>query len=67
MALSLVIADARPATIALIVDMPELGTMSGKECCQLAGLPRQSGKCSGKAKIGGGSRSASCSGAWPPW
>ena len=26
------------ATIALIVDMPELGTMSGKEAASLAGL-----------------------------
>lgn len=45
------------AAIALIVDMPELGTLSGKEAASLAGLApitRQSGKWKGKAKIGGG-------------
>lgn len=45
------------AAIALIVDMPELGTMSGKEAASLAGLApitRQSGAWKGKAKIGGG-------------
>ncbi len=45
------------AAIALIVDMPELGKMSGKEAASLAGLApitRQSGMWKGKAKIGGG-------------
>lgn len=45
------------AAIALIVDMPELGTMSSKEAASLAGLApvtRQSGTWKGKARIGGG-------------
>jgi len=43
--------------IALIVEMPGLGRMNGKEAASLAGLApitRQSGKWKGKAKIGGG-------------
>ena len=46
-----------PAAVALIADMPELGSMSGKEAASLAGLApitRQSGTWKGKAKIGGG-------------
>ena len=45
------------AAVALIADMPELGSMSGKEAASLAGLApitRQSGTWKGKAKIGGG-------------
>jgi len=45
------------AAIALIVEMPELGRMNGKEAASLAGLApitRQSGTWKGKAKIGGG-------------
>ena len=45
------------AAVALIADMPDLGSMSGKEAVSLAGLApinRQSGTWKGKAKIGGG-------------
>jgi transposase len=47
-----------PATaIALLVDMPELGTMDAKQAASLAGLApitRQSGTWKGKSFIGGG-------------
>lgn len=45
------------AAIALIVEMPELGSMNAKEVASLAGLApvtRQSGKWKGKARISGG-------------
>jgi transposase len=45
------------AAVAMIVEMPELGTMNGKEAASLAGLApitRESDKWKGKAKIGGG-------------
>ncbi|HSM19858.1 MAG TPA: IS110 family transposase [Hyphomicrobiales bacterium] len=45
------------AAVAMIVEMPELGTMNGKEAASLAGLApvtRESGKWKGKARIGGG-------------
>jgi transposase len=45
--------------IAMIVEMPELGTMEGKEAASLAGLApitRESGKWKGRSKIGGGRR-----------
>lgn len=44
---------------AMIVEMPELGTMEGKEAASLAGLApitRESGKWKGRSKIGGGRR-----------
>ncbi len=47
----------RIVAIALIIEMPELGTMNGKEVASLAGLApmtRQSGTWKGKARIGGG-------------
>lgn len=45
--------------IAMIVEMPELGTMEGKEAASLAGLApitRESGKWKRRSKIGGGRR-----------
>ncbi|SFC91496.1 transposase [Tropicimonas isoalkanivorans] len=45
------------AATAMIVDMPELGTMTPKEAASLAGLApvsRQSGSWKGKAHIFGG-------------
>jgi transposase len=45
------------AAVAMIVEMPELGSMNGKEAASLAGLApitRESGKWKGKSKIGGG-------------
>jgi transposase len=45
------------AAVAMIVEMPELGTMTGKEAASLAGLApitRESGKWKGRSKIGGG-------------
>lgn len=45
------------AAVAMIVEMPELGAMSGKEAASLAGLApitRESGKWKGRSKIGGG-------------
>lgn len=45
------------AAMALIVEMPELGAMSGKEAASLAGLApitRQSGRWKGQSRIGGG-------------
>lgn len=45
--------------VAMIVEMPELGTMEGKEAASLAGLApitRESGKWKGRSKIGGGRR-----------
>lgn len=45
--------------IAMIVEMPELGTMEPKEAASLAGLApitRESGKWKGRSKIGGGRR-----------
>ncbi|MCC0067253.1 MAG: IS110 family transposase [Rhodovulum sp.] len=47
-----------PVTAAeILIDMPELGTLSGKAAASLAGLapvPRQSGKTQGQAHIRGG-------------
>ncbi len=43
----------------MIVEMPELGTMDGKETASLAGLAPitcESGKWKGRSKIGGGRR-----------
>lgn len=45
------------AAVAMIVEMPELGSMNGKEAASLAGLApitRESGKWKGRSKIGGG-------------
>lgn len=45
--------------IAMIIEMPELGTMEPKEAASLAGLApitRESGKWKGRSKIGGGRR-----------
>lgn len=45
------------AAVAMIVEMPELGTLSGKEAASLAGLApitHESGKWKGRSKIGGG-------------
>ena len=45
------------AAIAMIVEMPELGAMTGKEAASLAGLApitRESGKWKGRSRIGGG-------------
>lgn len=45
------------AAVAMIVEMPELGAMTGKEAASLAGLApitRESGKWKGRSKIGGG-------------
>ena len=45
--------------VAMIVEMPELGTMEAKEAASLAGLApitRESGKWKGRSKIGGGRR-----------
>ena len=47
----------RVAAAAMIVEMPELGSMDGKEAASLAGLapiPRESGIWKGKSRIGGG-------------
>jgi len=47
----------RVAAAAMIVEMPELGSMDGKEAASLAGLapiPRESGVWKGKSRIGGG-------------
>ncbi len=47
------------AQIAMLVEMPELGTMDGKEAASLAGLApitRESGKWKGQSRIGGGRR-----------
>lgn len=47
----------RVAAIAMIVEMPELGSMDGKEAASLAGLApitRESGVWKGKSRIGGG-------------
>lgn len=47
----------RIAAAAMIVEMPELGSMGGKEAASLAGLapiPRESGVWKGKSRIGGG-------------
>jgi transposase len=47
------------AAVAMIVEMPELGTMEGKEAASLAGLApitRESGLWKGRSKIGGGRR-----------
>lgn len=47
------------AAIAMLVEMPELGSMDGKEAASLAGLApitRESGKWKGQARIGGGRR-----------
>jgi transposase len=51
------------AAIAMIIEMPELGTMSPKEAASLAGLApitRQSGTWKGKARIGGGRGALRC-------
>jgi transposase len=51
------------AAIAMIIEMPELGTMSPKEAASLAGLApitRQSGTWKGKARIGGGRAALRC-------
>ena len=48
---------AEQTAFAFLIDMPELGTMSGKEAAALAGLApitRQSGQRRGRAMIGGG-------------
>ena len=48
------------AAITMIVEMPELGSMDGKQAASLAGLApitRESGKWKGKSRIGGGRRS----------
>lgn len=45
--------------VAMIVEMPELGTMEPKEAASLSGLApitRESGKWKGRSKIGGGRR-----------
>ena len=47
------------SAVAMIVEMPELGDMTGKEAASLAGLApitRESGKWEGRSKIGGGRR-----------
>ena len=47
----------RVAAAAMIVEMPELGSMDGKQAASLAGLapiPRESGVWKGKSRIGGG-------------
>lgn len=47
------------AGIAMIVEMPELGALDGKEAASLAGLApitRKSGKWKGQSRIGGGRR-----------
>lgn len=47
------------AAVAMIVEMPEIGTMEGKEAASLAGLApitRESGLWKGRSKIGGGRR-----------
>ena len=47
----------KPTAIALLADMPELGTMDAKQAASLAGLApvtRQSGKWKGKSTIRGG-------------
>ncbi|MBD3763433.1 MAG: IS110 family transposase [Rhodobacterales bacterium] len=47
------------AAVAMIVEMPELGTMEPKEAASLSGLApitRESGKWKGRSKIGGGRR-----------
>lgn len=47
------------AAIAMLVEMPELGTMDGKEAASLAGLApitRESGRWKGQSRIGGGRR-----------
>ena len=44
----------------ILIEMPELGTMTGKQAASLAGLApisRQSGKWQGKERIQGGRRS----------
>ena len=48
---------AKQTAIALIIDMPELGTLDNKQAASLAGLApvtRQSGNWKGKAAIKGG-------------
>jgi len=45
--------------VAMVVEMPELGTMESKEAASLSGLApitRESGKWKGRSKIGGGRR-----------
>jgi transposase len=47
------------AAVAMIVEMPELGTLDGKEAASLAGLApitRESGVWKGRSRIGGGRR-----------
>ncbi|MEO1960382.1 MAG: transposase [Paracoccus sp. (in: a-proteobacteria)] len=47
------------AAIAMLVEMPELGSMDGKEAASLAGLApitRESGRWKGQSRIGGGRR-----------
>lgn len=47
------------AAVAMIVEMPELGTLDGKEAASLAGLApitRESGRWKGQSRIGGGRR-----------
>jgi len=47
----------RIAAVALVIEMPELGRIGGKQAAALAGLApvtRRSGKWTGKARIGGG-------------
>lgn len=47
------------AAVAMIVGMPELGRLNGKEAASLAGLApvtRESGKWKGQSRIGGGRR-----------
>ena len=47
------------AAVAMLVEMPELGTMDGKEAASLAGLApitRESGRWKGQSRIGGGRR-----------
>jgi transposase len=44
------------ATIAMLVEMPERGTMDGKEAAGLAPITRRSGKWKGQSRIGGGRR-----------
>ena len=58
-----VIGVGRASAVALVVAMPELGTLSGKQAAALAGLApfnKDSGKVTGERHIAGGRAAVRC-------
>ena len=61
---------AETTALSMLIEMPELGTLEGKQAASLAGLApisRQSGKWQGRERIQGGRRSCDAPSTCPRW